>query len=90
MLMASSIQNSVSVKDVDISKSAAFEHPIIFIACEKDGLWARAKQRCFRCPIDKEMLLVEDAEYGMGYAVSRHSGNSYENMLSKWIERLGF
>ena len=82
-----------SVKDVDISKSAAqTDTPIIFIACEKDGFVGSEQSKAVfqAARSDKEMLLVEDAEYGMGYAVSRHSGNSYENMLSKWIERLGF
>lgn len=95
-IMLDAVVNSklgFSVKDVDISKAAAqTDTPIIFIACEKDGfVGSEQSEAVFQAAgTDKEMLLVEDAKYGMSYAVSRHSGNMYESLINKWIEKLSF
>lgn len=81
-----------SVKDIDISKAAEqMDTPVIFISGENDGFVGSDQSRAvFQAAGQaRELLVVEGAEYGMSYAVSRQSGNMYENMISKWIEKLG-
>lgn len=79
-----------SIEDIDTAKAAERMYvPAVFISGENDGfIGPEHSETVYQAAgSEKELLRVNGAEYGMSYAVSRIQ---YEDLLNKWIEKLGF